>query len=94
MSNSVQDPSATANQAVDTPVGAQDQIEKGKGKATEEAMDDDEDDDDESGEVSLSQQHTPQMRIHAHAQAFTQKESTLTQRFAGHRRRASRGTRR
>ncbi|KAM0713468.1 hypothetical protein Q7P37_010430 [Cladosporium fusiforme] len=49
MSNSVQDPTTTANQAADTPVGAQDQIEKGKGKMAEEAMDDDEDDD-ESGE--------------------------------------------
>lgn len=57
MSNSVQDPNATANQAADTPISGTEQIEKGKGKMTEEAMDDD-DDDDESGEVSLATTNT------------------------------------
>lgn len=48
MSNSVQDPNVTDNQAADTPVEAP--VEKGKGKA-DDTMDED-DDDDESGEVS------------------------------------------
>ncbi|KAL1584694.1 hypothetical protein WHR41_06924 [Cladosporium halotolerans] len=57
MSNSVQDPSATANQAAaDTPVEAPEKLEKGKGKAAEDAMDDDEDDDDESGEDTGAEQ--------------------------------------
>lgn len=51
MSNSVQDPSATESKAFDTPVDAPEKLEKGKGKASDDAMEDD-DDDDESGEVS------------------------------------------
>ena len=47
MSNSVQDPTATAAQAEDAPQ----QLEKGKGKAVQEvAMDDDDEDDEESAE--------------------------------------------
>jgi ribosomal protein L12E/L44/L45/RPP1/RPP2 len=58
MSNSVQDPNAAeAAKAADTPMGAQEQVEKGKGKAAEtDAMDEDDDDDDEEEEeVSLDQ---------------------------------------